>query len=242
MMVNPNELQVIGAGFCRTGTLSTKTALDKLGYNTHHMVEVGKNAAVQGPLWVDVAEGKEPNWDKIFENYTASVDCPSFWWYKDLVKKYPNAKVLLTVRDPEKWYKSCYDTIYKFSKIWDYIEKNDTNKAMFGMKDAVNATVWGPKGCFQGRFDDKEWVIENFKRHIEEVKRVIPAEKLLVFEVKEGWEPLCKFLGKPIPDEPFPHVNDTAETTQIFEQYLAALPQETRDKIKVMRGTTTIHI
>ncbi|KAK9728940.1 hypothetical protein K7432_000692, partial [Basidiobolus ranarum] len=178
-MANPNKLQIIGAGFCRTGTLSTKIALDKLGYNTYHMIEVRKNATVQGPLWVDVAEGKEPNWDKIFENYTASVDCPSFWWYKDLVEKYPNAKVLLTVRDPEKWYKSCNDTIYKFRKVWEYLEMSDTNKALFGMKDAVNATVWGPMGCFQGRFHDKEWAIENFKRHIEEVKRLIPAEKLL---------------------------------------------------------------
>ncbi|ORY06455.1 hypothetical protein K493DRAFT_322526 [Basidiobolus meristosporus CBS 931.73] len=214
-MANSSRLEVIGAGFCRTGTLSTKTALDKLGYNTHHMVEVGKNPDVQG----------KPNWDKIFEDYTASVDCPSFWWYKDLMKKYPDAKVLLTVRDPEKWYKSCYDTVYKFSMMTKGLKLEGELEKMNDMIAAIDATVWGPTGCFQGRFEDKEWVIELFKSHIEEVKRVVPANKLLVFEVKEGWEPLCKFLGKPVPDEPFPHVNDTAEMQARMEKYKAMLPK-----------------
>ncbi|KAK9709244.1 hypothetical protein K7432_009162 [Basidiobolus ranarum] len=231
-MAKPSELQIIGAGYCRTGTMSTKTALDKLGYNTHHMFEVMKNMETQGPLWLDVVAGK-PDWDKIFENYSASVDCPSFWWYKELSQKYPDAKIVLTVRDPEKWYQSCYNTIYQLYKcstlICDADDLNQTHKLITTL---ANEVIWGPTGCFQGRFKDKEWTINQFKQHIEEVKRTIPADKLLVFEVKEGWEPLCKFLGKPVPDEPFPHVNDTNEMKERLKQRLTNLSPEMREEFK----------
>ncbi|ORY06456.1 hypothetical protein K493DRAFT_203324 [Basidiobolus meristosporus CBS 931.73] len=232
-MPTENTLDVIGAGFGRTGTLTMKVALEKLGYPTFHMIEGVMNPSRYAPLWVEVTQGKRPNWDKIFEGFKATVDNPACWWYKDLMKKYPDAKVVLTVRDPEKWYKSCYDTVFTLHKVMNKaIELGSADERALQIADLVNSTVWGPTGCFQGRFEDKEWMIELFKSHIEEVKRVVPADKLLVFEVKEGWEPLCKFLGKPVPDEPFPHVNDTAEMQGRIDEMLNGFPAEIRKQIE----------
>ncbi|ORY08116.1 hypothetical protein K493DRAFT_201281 [Basidiobolus meristosporus CBS 931.73] len=229
-MSKSSRLQVIGAGFCRTGTMSTKTALDKLGYNTHHMFEVIDNIETQGPLWLDVAAGN-PNWDELFEGYSASVDFPSFWWYKELAQKYPDAKVILNIRDPEKWYQSSYSTVYPLYKAYAALasvkEAGDPNRLI---ADVSSAIIWGPTGCFQDKFEDKDWVISLYKHHIEEVKRIIPAERLLIFQVTEGWAPICSFLGKPIPNEPFPHMNDTVEMRERANALLMDASLDARDR------------
>lgn len=208
-------LEVIGAGFGRTGTASMKAALEQLGYiKTHHMFEVMASKQ-QLQYWHDVATGKPVDWDAVFEGFPASVDFPSAAYYKELAEHFPEAKVVLTVRSAESWYKSARATIIEFGRVepaWakyliPFIRKN---------REMVDGTVWNR--LFDGRQLEPEYAKEVFRKHIEEVKATIPAERLLVFEVKEGWEPLCRFLGKPVPDTPFPHVNDTDDFQKLIRR------------------------
>eukprot|EP00171_Calliarthron_tuberculosum_P023239 IDg23239t1 len=192
-------LQVIGAGFGRTGTLSLKLALEQLGFDKcHHMFEVCQNPK-QSDAFLTASKGGEVDWDTLFEGYKASCDFPSSPFYKQLYEKYPDARVVLTVREPEKWYESTMETIYASSS---------PPAGSFGsnLMPMINAVIWD--GVFDGQFEDKEYAIRVFNEHTEEVKRVVPANRLLVFSVKEGWEPLCNFLECPVPDTPFPRVND----------------------------------
>lgn len=211
--VTTSEIKIIGAGFGRTGTLSIKAALEELGFGPcYHMQEViGHPDHVA--LWHAAATGKAVDWKEIFQGYQATVDWPACTFYKELMETYPDAKVLLTVRDPEKWYESAQSTIYpplnrKPFLYFKFLLKLLFPK-MFPPLRMVNALIWD--GTFQGRFTDKGHAIEVFNQHIEEVKKCVPPERLLIYNVKEGWEPLCTFFGVEVPqDKPFPHLNDRA--------------------------------
>jgi len=200
-------LKVIGAGFGRTGTKSLKVALEELGYGKcYHMEEVMKNP---GHLvrWTEIMEGGEANWDVLFNGYQSGVDWPLSAYYKKLMAAYPDAKVILTVRDPERWYESFSTTIYqvdkKFSKYLQFIPA--PNRFFKAMKEIV----W--EGIFHSRLEDKAYMIDTFNNHIEEVKRTVPRDRLLIFEARQGWKPLCTFLDVPVPaNKPYPHVNDGA--------------------------------
>jgi hypothetical protein len=198
-------LSVIGAGFGRTGTLSLKLALEQLGFGPcYHMVEVFKNP--KAPSWWEAAaDGRPVDWDEVFEGYRATVDWPSATFWRELAAAYPAAKVVLTVRDPESWFASTQATI--FSRSFD---KEDDPWQRMVMK------VVGD--LFERRMHDKERLIEVFRRHNETVQEVIPAERLLVYNVTEGWSQLCAFLGVPVPDGPMPKVNSTED----FERDIAA--------------------
>ena len=201
-------LQVIGAGFGRTGTLSLKLALEQLGYKKcHHMVEVFASDA-QADYWSAIGEGKTPDWDKVFDGFQAMVDFPGCIFYRELAEKYPDAKVILTVRSTESWWKSASQTIFAIGKaapFWLPMIVPRMRKVL-GMHKAL---LW--KRTFDERMDDPRYAKRVYERHNAAVKAAIPAERLLVYEVKDGWGPLCAFLGKPVPDTPFPKVNDTAE-------------------------------
>lgn len=215
-LVGTKGLQVIGAGFGRTGTLSLKTALEELGFGPcYHMTEVFKHLE-HFDLWEKALDGEQVEWQDIFANYRATLDWPACSFYQELIQAYPDAKVLLTVRDPEKWYTSVTNTIYRAS--------NQANKSLPSrfLQPLVGLFLpFVPKigrlgqrmlwrNTFHGKFEDRDYAIAIFNQHIEEVKRTIPPEKLLVYNVKEGWEPLCNFLGVEVPqDKPFPHLNDS---------------------------------
>jgi hypothetical protein len=209
------SIEVIGAGTGRTGTLSLKHALEELGYvKCHHMIELLQNPP-QLPYWQELHHTGKTDFDKVLQGYRAVVDFPGAIYYKAMMEKYPDAKVILTVRDPEKWYKSACDTIFNMPKGFDRfmmklvgLLKPDVGHVSRTL-DFANEAIW--KGLFQDRFSDKAFAIDFFNRWNAEVQRVVPADKLLVFEVKDGWEPLCAFLNKPVPAIPFPKVNDTAE-------------------------------
>ncbi|HFB55588.1 MAG TPA: sulfotransferase family protein, partial [Hellea balneolensis] len=201
------SLKIIGAGFGRTGTLSLKAALERLGYiKTHHMLEVLPSKK-QISLWLDVAQGKPPHWNAIFDGYAACVDAPSSHYYKELMAHYHDAKVILTTRDPDKWYHSTAETIYAFKAAVPNWSKKYIPRIR-QIAEMIDGTVW--QRVFHGRFEDESYAKQVFKDHIHAVKANVPAEKLLVFDVKQGWEPLCAFLGCDIPHEPFPHLNDAA--------------------------------
>jgi hypothetical protein len=182
------NLEVIGAGFGRTGTMSLKVALEELGFGPcYHMREVFEHPE-HIELWGAAMQGKPVDWEQIFGNYRATMDWPGCTFYGELLERNPDAKVILTVRDPQRWYESAYNTIYSRASRF------------------VSELVW--EGDFDGRFGDKGHAIETFERHNEEVKRRVPPGRLLVYEVKQGWGPLCDFLGVEVPDKPFPHLND----------------------------------
>jgi hypothetical protein len=210
------SIKVIGAGFGRTGTLSLKQALEMLGFDKcYHMMEVHLNPG-HAQVWSDLADGVVPDWDKLFAGYQASVDWPSCNFWREQMAAFPDAKVILTRRDPEKWYASVMNTIWPSSKANAQRAEPEaklTSKMVFGL-------IWD--GIFDGRMDDKAYVISQFEAHNQKVIDEVPAEKLLVYEPGQGWEPLCSFLNVPIPEVDYPRVNSTedfrAQWDKIAEQ------------------------
>jgi hypothetical protein len=202
-------IKVIGAGLGRTGTLSLKLALEELGFaRCYHMVEVLAHPD-DARIWDAAARGQPVDWDALFHDYQATVDWPGCSFYEQLMQHYPDARVVLTVRDPERWYDSAYNTIYYVKQAFPrWI--TPLFPRMRNFRRMVDRLIWD--GTFHGRFEDRAHAIEVFNQHNERVRRIVPPERLLVFEVREGWEPLCAFLRVPVPaSEPFPHKNDTAE-------------------------------
>lgn len=188
------SLAVIGAGFGRTGTLSLKLALEKLGFGPcYHMVEVFQNPDAVN-WWIDAAAGR-PDWEKIFDGYNATVDWPSCTFYAELADTYPEAKVILTERDPGQWFESTQATIFPAER------PADAPPAFQEMFDRVIADL------FDGRIRDRDHVMDVFNRHNAEVRARIPADRLLVYELAQEWQPLCDFLSVPVPDGPMPRVN-----------------------------------
>ena len=203
------SLGIIGAGLGRTGTASLKIALDQLGIGPcYHMSEVFKNPEHIG-LWERVADG-EPDWDAIFGAYGATVDYPSSTYWRELSERYPDAKVILTVRDAEKWFESTQETILS-PRVVEF-----TRPTPFGAM--MKKTIWD---TMDERMHDRAFMIDHFNRHVEEVKRTVPAERLLVYEVKQGWEPLCEFLGVAVPGDAFPRVNSREETASMLDALIA---------------------
>ena len=212
-------LEIIGAGFGRTGTMSLYTALNQLGFPCYHMVEVIGNKANKSHLdfWRRVAHtppGTQHDWNTVFANYTAAVDNPACCVWRELLAAYPDAKVILTthVRGPAAWYESTIETIYFTENRWQFkvLELFTPFGRKFG--DMSRRLIW--QRSHRGTMNDKAAAIADYQRHIDEVKAGVPAEQLLVFGADQGWKPLCEFLGVPVPDAPFPNVNDRAEILQ----------------------------
>ncbi|MGN6820173.1 MAG: sulfotransferase family protein [Sphingomonas sp.] len=198
-------LQVIGAGLGRTGTLTLKTALEMLGFAPcHHMVEVFAHPE-QRHFWLRAARGEAVEWEEMFGGYNASVDWPSAHFYAALADRYPEAKVILTRRDPQRWFESISETILKAMSMHEGPAPDD-HFMRFG--DIIIA-----ENTF-GRDFGAANVIAAFERHNAEVQRIIPPERLLVFEAAQGWDPLCRFLGVGVPDTPFPRTNSREEFWQ----------------------------
>ena len=200
------SLRVIGAGFGRTGTLSLKVALEKLGFGPcHHMKEVVENQD-QTEWFHRASKGEKVDWHKVFEEYQSAVDWPAVAYYQELADEFPDAKIILGIRDTDAWYQSVKETIYtvipNFPK-WIRLVLPRANKAL----DMINRTVW--IGEFSGRFEDKEFAVDVFNKHIELVSTVFPEERLLIHSAKDGWQPLCDFLGVPVPDGSYPWVNES---------------------------------
>ncbi|GAB3976353.1 sulfotransferase family protein [Actinoallomurus acanthiterrae] len=205
-------LDVIGVGFGRTGTLSLKVALELLGFGPcHHMDELGKSAD-QRKLWAKVAQDGAADWDAVYRGYRATVDWPGTRFWRQLTGHFSDAKVILTVRDPRQWYESVEGSIHRM------VSAPATDPLVAEMQEVVRRVVWD--GEFGGRFEDAEHVIGIFNEHNEAVRREIPASRLLVMEIGQGWEPLCEFLGVPVPDEPFPRSNDRQAFAERLVQHL----------------------
>lgn len=201
--------RVIGAGFGRTGTASLKRALETLGLGPcHHMEEVIK-APAEVPTWEAAARGEKVDWTRFLRGWGAAVDFPAALYYRELMEAFPDAKVILTTRPAEAWYQSMRTTIVPTLTRFPI-----TLVAPWLPYVSGPARVMGPtkiKRDLLDRFAEKQHVLDAFHAWSEEVKRTVPEDRLLSYEVKDGWGPLCAFLEVPVPDVPFPRVNDAAE-------------------------------
>lgn len=209
------DLQVIGAGFGRTGTWSLKAALEQIGAGPcFHMIDL-REVPDRAALFLAALQGEPADWGATFEGYDSTVDWPGCTFYKDLMATYPEAKVILSVRDPEKWYASAERTIYalKEAALRGALAE-DRVVAPPEVLLMIKTLIWDH--TFEDRFADKAFAIEVFERHNEDVKRTVPADKLLVYEIQQGWEPLCEFLDVDVPADEFPHLNDAETFRQMF--------------------------
>lgn len=225
-------LEVIGAGFGRTGTSSLKAALEELGFDPCYKDLFWHPEHVE--FWEAAARGKSVDWIELLGGYRVATDWPACLFYEELMQSYPDAKVILTVRDPNRWYESIYNTLYLKQRIASSavfrclrrlgLRQFNANTFLLSVLRAgelvglfrpgmarvawfYDRLIW--ENSFDGNLEDRQHAMEVFERHNEEVKRRVPLERLLVYEIKEGWGPLCEFLGVEEPDKPFPHLNDT---------------------------------
>jgi hypothetical protein len=210
-------MKVIGAGFGRTGTTSLKAALEELGFGpSYSLTEVFAHPEHLG-FWEAARRGEEVDWEEFLRDYRVAVDWPACSFYEELMQAFPEAPVILTVRDPEPWYESLRSTIYQLRKVTTgplpvraiFAFAGLFAPGVTGTARLADHLVW--EDTFDCRFEDRAYAMEVFERQNEVVRCRVPPERLLVFDVREGWAPLCDFLGVEIPDRPFPHLNEARE-------------------------------
>lgn len=205
-------LSVIGPGFGRTGTMSLKNALEQLGFGPcHHMEEVFGHPE-QVPYWQAMAAGKPVDWREVFAGYKSQVDWPGAHVWRELAATFPDAKVVLSVRPEESWWKSFSQTIGKFLAMHSEMSLPPHVSAMVAATEEFIGNQ-----TFGGAPNDHDTAIAAFRQRTEDVRAAIPPGRLLVFDVAQGWEPLCRFLDVPIPDTPFPHHNTTAQFWELVQ-------------------------
>ncbi|MCI2244860.1 hypothetical protein L3067_09635 [Xanthomonas sp. PPL568] len=192
------SLRVIGAGLGRTGTLSLKLALEHLGLGRcYHAMELAANLRQALPQW-DAAIDGQADWETLFAGYTATVDYPGCCFWPELVARYPQAKVILTVRDADAWFDSVRSTIFA---------SDGRVPALFG-PDGQRLSQFLRRG-FAARIDDRDFMTDYFHRWNQAVIANVPAHRLLVLDTdaQTGWESLCAFLDVPVPAQPYPRVH-----------------------------------
>lgn len=205
-------LRVVGAGVGRTGTASLKLALERLlGAPCYHMLEVFQHPG-HADVWRRAALGETVGWDTLFEGFLAAVDWPAGSFWPELSRQYPDALVLLSLRDPEEWWESASNTIFPTIR-------NNPNLPP-DWKEMVTALFtirWGADPS------DRDASIRRFNEHNARVVAEVPKERLLVWRAGDGWAPICRALNVPIPDEPFPRTNTREEfQTRVASRTAAA--------------------
>lgn len=197
-------MKVIGAGVGRTGTTSTKAALEELGFGPCYTFFTLFSLPEHIEQWLAAYAGEPIDWSRFLGDFESTVDWPACDFYEQHMALYPEAPVVLTVREPESWYRSMTNTIWEVNQAQREAGQGPDVNPMSRLTEVM---IW--QRFFGGRFLDKAHAIRCFEQHIEQVKARVPSERLLVFDVKQGWEPLCRFLGVEAPDKPFPHLLDT---------------------------------
>jgi hypothetical protein len=191
------SLRVIGAGVGRTATMSLKLGLETLlGEPCYHMGEVFAHPD-HIPVWHAAAKGQMPDWRDLFRGFAAAVDWPAAAFWPELIEAFPDAPVLLSVRDAEAWWKSAHNSIFPVTLAAD-----DEWGRM--CDDLLSAR-------FTAALDDREACIAAFNEHNARVRAGVPADRLIEWRPGDGWAPICRALDVAIPDEPFPHTNKSQD-------------------------------
>jgi len=197
-------LDVIGAGLPRTGTESLKNALEMLGFaRCYHMVEMIQNPQ-HIPLWDAAGRGAAVDFEALFAGYRAAVDFPAMWHWRTLAARYPQARVVLTVRNAGDWHTSLTNTILSAIEVLPENDLETLHRRQLVKRDLVD-------GLFEGRATERDFMCALLERHRRDVVTHLDPERLLIFDVAEGWQPLCNFLGLAVPEHDFPRGNATAE-------------------------------
>ena len=204
------SLKVISLGFGRTATMSLRMALNQLGFDPcYHMEDVLQDMPKRTPQWNQALAGN-PDWDAIFDGFNSAVDWPVAAFTGELLAYYPEAKFILSSRSVESWYDSISQTILAVLGAPEKWPEEQREWLEMVYEVVVNRSLGGSL--------EQDAVMDAFRKHEEMVKKTIPAEKLLVFEAKDGWEPLCKYLGVPVPEGPYPRSNDRQEFFELMAQ------------------------
>jgi Sulfotransferase domain len=208
-------LKVIGAGYPRTGTLSLKLALEQLGFGPcHHMVEVLQHPE-QAALWARKFGGEALDWDELLAGYGATTDAPTCFFYEELGARYPDAKIVLSIRSAESWWQSASATIMAEGNAGRVMQSPNA-AALAPMFESMMEFFRSRPGIFPDPSNpDRDTAIAAFEAHCDGVRRAFGEERLLVFEARQGWEPLCRFLEVPVPDTPYPRANSREDFSQI---------------------------
>lgn len=204
-------IKVIGLGMGRTGTSSLKLALEQLGYGPcYHMEELIKNPA-DVRFWHELDKHGDTDWASLFSNYQSAVDFPAIGYYKDILRVYPDAKIILTMRDEQSWYNSAIKTILNAEP--GFLDKLKMSiKLPFSphMRNLIQVFKLSKKFWLKNvgtQYKDEAVAIDFYRQWNEKIRQEFPAANLLVYNVKEGWPPLCQYLEVPVPDTPFPKTN-----------------------------------
>jgi len=223
-------MKLIGAGMPRTGTLTQKVALEMLGLGPcYHMVDVLADLD-QAKLWQRALDGEAP-WGQIFGDFDSTVDWPGGYFYRELMAVYPEAKVLLSVREPQAWERSMRETVWAVRHGESLVRllssaQAHVNPQWRGFLEMIDRLVWEGEGTFASGHAEPQQLIDTMIRHNREVESNVPPERLLVWSVEEGWQRLCEFLEVPVPRQPFPHVNDRTEfLNRVIDGSLESLRQ-----------------
>ncbi|KAI8076181.1 P-loop containing nucleoside triphosphate hydrolase protein [Thamnidium elegans] len=217
-------LKVIGGGYGRTGTDSLRVALDTLGYQTFHMKRFWEDPTINPDDFYQAhINPKDADWDTLYKDYDAAIDWPTVNFYQELLERYPTAKVILTVRSADSWYESVKNTIHKNALLRGDSWRDPAHEKHLYYR-MVYYTCMDGFICDAEKFKDEKLVKEMYLDHIQQVKLQVPKDQLLVMELGEGWENLCKFLNKDVPSIPYPRTNSTSDFQRYFksknEQYL----------------------
>lgn len=198
-------LEIMGPGFGRTGTNSLRLALEHLGFGPcHHMFEVRDKPELL-PDWEAAARGETVDWDKVFRGYRSQVDWPGARYWRELAQHFPKAKVILSVRDPDAWFDSVQATIAPFLAARGTHTSPHVNAIAEMGHRAIEVEI------FDNRMSHRDHATRVFRKHIAEVQSEIPAQRLLTFDLRDGWQPLCDFLEVEVPDIAFPKTNSSKE-------------------------------
>jgi hypothetical protein len=233
MPYDANGIEVIGAGLGRTGTKSLQAALDRLGYKTYHFP-----LPSHAEKWAQLAEGNV-NIDEVLDmvvhaGFTATCDQPAADFYAEQLRKYPNAKVVLTLRDDSLKWAASWKVLMRFIEVQErpfslwyptFIQWIPFMRAWKRMRNVIGTHLGLPPGQlirgWSHQPNPEEWLAAQYEAHNGQVRATVPPHKLLAFNVKEGWAPLCSFLGKEVPTEPFPFVNESADLKMAIHVQIA---------------------
>ncbi|XP_077965556.1 uncharacterized protein LOC144411824 [Styela clava] len=239
-------MKVISAGFPKTGTKTMTVALKTLGFNVYDYME---NSTILGKDWEIIfkAGGTTEDFRRMYENVDAVSDVPPCYFWQELHKAFPDAKIILTTRDEDSWFKSLVTQMRSVESSWtlklmslltpsgylsfNILSDHCVGRVIFGLRDSL---FWKP---FR-RVTLNELLLKlKFRKHNSHVIQNAPPKKLLVYNYRQGWEPLCKFLGVPVPDVPFPHKNKGAN---LVDEYLATDPIMIKIEKELMLSLATI--
>ncbi|MBB4642993.1 MULTISPECIES: sulfotransferase family protein [Sphingomonadales] len=214
------SLRVIGAGLGRTGTLSLKLALEQLGISPcYHTMEIAAMVRTALPLWNDAIRGA-PDWNRIFTGYRATVDYPGCLFWRELMAHYPQAKVILTTRDPDSWFESVTETIFPVKRKGTLLGRDGLALSDFQRRD------------FGDHIGDRAFMTDYFRRWNQAVIEEAPADRLLVFDAKDGWDPLCAFLGIARPDAAYPWLHAREKKSRWMAFRRRSMPEQKPDELE----------